>query len=203
MAIRDNLHKIPLGMNGFPADFKIDDSGNNGFGFAVERVINGKKYRAKLSINSYGYTQLTHLVDGVCDNYMLLRPDGTVFTQPTMIGSGGTGATSAADARENLGIKVNRLTPTGTVLKATNDVVNFAAGDYNLLLVVGRTSPDAPYMSMIIPRGALGDSLQQWKLADEAHFVRFGALMNAQKEVFVHFLEADAGGEIVSVRGFN
>lgn len=203
MAIRDNLAWIPDGDNTFHGNVEIDDFASAGCGFAVEREIDGKTYRAKVSINSYGYTQITHLVDGVCDNYMLLRPDGTVFTQPVMIGSGGTGAQNAKEARENLGVKVTRLTPASTTLNATNKVVNFNATDYSLLLVVGRTSPDAPYISMVIPCGALGESLQNWKIADDAHCVNFGVMMNAAKEIFVHFLDADAGGEIVSVRGFN
>lgn len=82
------------------------DSGSVAPYIRLDRTINGDKYQAQYTVNNTGYPYIRlYLPDGTYKNLAEFSSDKTSFPNaPVNITSGGTGANTAEQARENLGI---------------------------------------------------------------------------------------------------
>lgn len=83
------------------------------------------------------------------------------------ISSGGTGATSALQARQNLGLTTGGASSSigSTEILAVADVTNYSA-----FIIVG--TPSTNYQSCcIVPKSALSTSTTKWQVADEQRYI--------------------------------
>ena len=82
---------------------------------------------------------------------------------------GGTGATTAADARSNLGISGTSLY-SGTLSSGS---ITFNYGSYNWYLVAGRVTSSGSLLCSIIPKAMLTTSDVAYQFADESYYRAF------------------------------
>jgi len=85
------------------------------------------------------------------------------------LGKGGTGATTAAAARTNLGITCTSLY-SGTLSSGST---TFNYGSYKGYVIVGLPSSGASKMSLFIPKGLITTSDVNWQIADEVNYRGF------------------------------
>jgi hypothetical protein len=120
----------------------INDSQNKALAITIDRTINGTHYKLESSPSSaagnFYYEKGSEVV-----NKLQLTADSTVLGKPLTIASGGTGATTAADARTNLGINYTiykSLSEIGLSGKVTMNQVCSALPQYSCLMVSNSTS---------------------------------------------------------------
>lgn len=82
---------------------------------------------------------------------------------------GGTGASSAASARSNLGIAATSLY-NGTL---TSGSITFNYGNYNFYIIIGRPSSTASRVSLVVPKIMLTTSAVSFQIADESNYKSF------------------------------
>ena len=82
---------------------------------------------------------------------------------------GGTGATTAASARTNLGISVTSLY-SGSLSSGST---TFNYGNYNFYVIIGRVSSSGSNLCSIIPKAAITTSDVSHQFADESYFRSF------------------------------
>ena len=91
----------------------IIDRGTEEPKYAFYRTVSDVVHRGLLNLNSAGAVKLGYYdADWASLNYIILGSEATTLGQPLAIGSGGTGATSAASALTNLGIVISATQPT-------------------------------------------------------------------------------------------
>lgn len=82
------------------------------------------------------------------------------------VSKGGTGATTAAAARTNLGITCTSLY-SGSLSSGST---TFNYGNYKAYIIVGNPTTSASKMSIIVPKGMITTSDVSWQIADEGYF---------------------------------
>lgn len=82
------------------------------------------------------------------------------------LSKGGTGATTAAAARTNLGITCTSLY-SGSLSSGST---TFNYGSYKAYIIVGNPTTSASKMSIIVPKGMITTSDVSWQIADEGYF---------------------------------
>ena len=85
------------------------------------------------------------------------------------VADGGTGASSAASARTNLGIAATSLY-NGTL---TSGSITFNYGNYNFYIIIGRPSSTASRVSLVVPKIMLTTSAVSFQIADETNYKSF------------------------------
>lgn len=85
------------------------------------------------------------------------------------LGNGGTGATTAAAARTNLGIGGTSLY-SGTLSSGS---ITFDYGSYSFYVVVGRVTSSGSLLCSIIPKGMITTSDVNYQFADESYYRAF------------------------------
>lgn len=85
------------------------------------------------------------------------------------VADGGTGASSAASARTNLGIAATSLY-NGTL---TSGSITFNYGNYNFYVIIGRPSSTASRVSLVVPKIMLTTSAVSFQIADETNYKSF------------------------------
>lgn len=85
------------------------------------------------------------------------------------LAKGGTGATTAAAARTNLGIACTSLY-SGTLSSGST---TFNYGNYNAYIIAGLPSSGASKMSLIVPKALITTTDVNWQLADEVNYRGF------------------------------
>ena len=85
------------------------------------------------------------------------------------LADGGTGASSAASARTNLGIAATSLY-NGTL---TSGSITFNYGNYNFYIIIGRPSSTASRVSLVVPKIMLTTSAVSFQIADESNYKSF------------------------------
>ena len=83
------------------------------------------------------------------------------------VADGGTGASSAASARTNLGIAATSLY-NGTL---TSGSITFNYGNYNFYIIIGRPSSTASRVSLVVPKIMLTTSAVSFQIADETKYI--------------------------------
>lgn len=86
------------------------------------------------------------------------------------ISKGGTGATSAAAARTNLGITCTSLY-SGTLSGTTSITFNY--GSYKAYIIVGAPSSSSSRVATIIPKNVITTSAVSYQFADETNYKAF------------------------------
>ena len=112
------------------------------------------------------------------------------------ISKGGTGGTTAAAARTNLGITCTSLY-SGTLSSGST---TFNYGDYKAYIIAGQPSSGASKMSMIIPKGMITTSDVSYQLADELNYRGFKLKYSSTT---VTLTIGNGTGSITNVYGIN
>lgn len=85
------------------------------------------------------------------------------------VSKGGTGATTAAAARTNLGVACTSLY-SGTLSSGST---TFNYGNYNAYIIAGLPSSGASKMSLIVPKALITTTDVTWQIADEVNYRGF------------------------------
>lgn len=85
------------------------------------------------------------------------------------VSKGGTGATTAAAARTNLGVACTSLY-SGTLSSGST---TFNYGNYNAYIIAGLPSSGASRMSLIVPKALITTTDVNWQIADEVNYRGF------------------------------
>lgn len=85
------------------------------------------------------------------------------------VSKGGTGATTAAAARANLGVACTSLY-SGTLSSGST---TFNYGNYNAYIIAGLPSSGASKMSLIVPKALITTTDVTWQIADEVNYRGF------------------------------
>ena len=85
------------------------------------------------------------------------------------VSKGGTGATTAANARANLGVACTSLY-SGTLSSGST---TFNYGNYNAYIIAGLPSSGASKMSLIVPKALITTTDVTWQIADEVNYRGF------------------------------
>lgn len=85
------------------------------------------------------------------------------------VSKGGTGATTAAAARTNLGVACTSLY--SGALSSGSTTFNY--GNYNAYIIAGLPSSGASKMSLIVPKALITTTDVTWQIADEANYRGF------------------------------
>lgn len=86
------------------------------------------------------------------------------------ISKGGTGATSAAAARTNLGIACTSLY-SGSLSSTSSTTFNY--GSYNAYIIIGAPSSSSSRVATIIPKNVITTSAVSYQFADETNYKAF------------------------------
>lgn len=124
--------------------------------------------------------------------------DSISLTNALAIAYGGTGATTAAAARTNLGITCTSLY-NGTL---TTGSTTFNYGNYKAYVIVGQPSSAAARVSLFIPKGMLTTSAVTYQLADETNYYTFN-LSYSSSTVTLAYKGRSSTGQILRVFGVN
>lgn len=87
----------------------VEAQPSGGQGYYVTKTVDGKLEKMQMSITASGIPVVCFFEDGTLANRLILYRDSTVFSKPLTLASGGTGATTAAEARKNLGVGTNKV----------------------------------------------------------------------------------------------
>lgn len=111
---------------------------------------------------------------------------------------GGTGATSAADARANLGISVTSLY-SGTL---TTGSTTFNYGNYNFYIIIGQPASSSARCCFVIPKAQITTSAVTYQFADETSYYTF-KLSYSGSTVTLAYNSRSSSGQILKVYGVN
>lgn len=114
------------------------------------------------------------------------------------IAYGGTGATTAATARTNLGITATSLY-NGTLSSGST---TFNYGNYNFYVIIGKPASSVSSMSIVVPKAVLTTSVVKYQFADEAYYITFG-LSYSGSTVTLTWSSSNGSGVINRVFGIN
>jgi len=114
------------------------------------------------------------------------------------LSKGGTGATTAAAARTNLGITYTSLY-NGTLSSGST---TFNYGNYKAYVIIGRPKSSSALESITLPKGILTTSEVTYQLADEANYVSFSVKYSGST-VTLAFKASSSTGQITRVFGIN
>lgn len=112
------------------------------------------------------------------------------------ISKGGTGGTTAATARSNLGITCTSLY-SGTLSSGST---TFNYGSYKAYIIAGLPSSGASKMSLIVPKGMITTSDVNWQIADEVNYRGFKLKYSGTTTTLTI---ANGSGSITNVYGVN
>lgn len=111
---------------------------------------------------------------------------------------GGTGATTAAGARTNLGISATQLY-TGTL---TTGSTTFNYGRYNFYIIVGQPSSSSSRCTVVIPKSVITTSAVSYQFADEANYYSFN-LSYSGTTATLAYKGRSSSGQILKIYGIN
>ena len=114
------------------------------------------------------------------------------------VGNGGTGATTAAAARTNLGVSVTSLY-SGNL---TSGSTTFNYGNYNFYVIIAKPKSSAGLISVTVPKAALTTSAVKYQVADETNYLTFN-LSYSGSTVTLAYGSASYAGSITNVYGIN
>lgn len=114
------------------------------------------------------------------------------------VANGGTGATTAADARAKLGVAVTQLY-SGNL---TSGSTTFNYGSYNFYVIIAKPKSTAGLISLTLPKAQLTTTATKYQVADESNYVTFN-LSYSGSNVTLAFAGTSASGSVVKVYGIN
>lgn len=114
------------------------------------------------------------------------------------IGKGGTGATTAASARSNLGITCTSLY-NGTL---TTGSTTFNYGSYKAYAIIGQPTSSAARVCLFLPKAILTTTATAYQIADESNYYSFN-LSYSGSTVTLAYRGRSGSGQILRVFGIN
>lgn len=124
--------------------------------------------------------------------------DSISLTNALAIAYGGTGETTAAGARTNLGIGVTLLY-SGTM---TTGSATFAYGAYNFYVIIGQPSSSGSRTPIVVPKAALTTGAVAYQITDESYYYSFN-LYYSGSTVYMAYKARNNSGQIIAVYGVN
>jgi hypothetical protein len=124
--------------------------------------------------------------------------DSITLTNALGLAYGGTGATTAAAARTNLGIAVTQLY-SGTL---TTGSTTFDRSAYNFYIIVGQPSSSASRTAVVVPKTIITTSAVSYQFADETNYYSF-SLSYSDTTVTLAYKGRSSSGQILKVYGVN
>lgn len=119
-------------------------------------------------------------------------------TGTVAIGHGGTGGTTAATARSNLGITATSLY-NGTLSSGS---ITFNYGSYKAYVIIGRPKSSSALLSVTLPKGIITTSAVTYQLADESNYVTF-KISYSSTTTTLTWNSSSSSGQITRVFGIN
>lgn len=155
----------------------VNPSSNSFYPVASAKTVNGSWEIGALGDNFYfSYATDTNYSAGTnSTTTKYINTSGNFsgnaanVTGTVAIGHGGTGGTTAAAARTNLGITCTSLY-SGTLSSGST---TFNYGSYKGYIIAGLPSSSASKMSLFIPKGMITTSDVSWQIADEVNYRGF------------------------------
>ena len=120
------------------------------------------------------------------------------LTNALAIAYGGTGSTTAAGARSNLGIACTSLF-NGTL---TTGSTSFNYGSYKAYIIIGQPSSSASRVACIIPASVITTSSVSYQIADESYYYSFNIYYSGST-CYLAFKGRSSSGQILRVFGVN
>ena len=152
-AARENIGALSVGGGTITGEL-ILDQGSAQKAFVAKRTVDGTIYTTDMMVSSNGAGIIRLLNAGTEKNRMTLREDETAFIKPVSLASGGTGASTAANARANLGaVNIAGDTMTGT-LAVPQLKINMNSTTYNVFSAT-RDSKDSLFVQQTPTSGML------------------------------------------------
>ena len=168
-------------------------------GFALSYATTGYYGVTKLSNSTASTsTTLAATANAVKLAYDRNSWDSISLTNALAIAYGGTGATTAAAARTNLGISVTQLF-SGTL---TTGSTTFNYGNYNFYVIIGQPSSSGARVSVTVPKAFLTTTATAYQIADESYYYSFN-LSYSGSTVTLAFKARSSSGQILAVYGIN
>lgn len=171
-------------------------------GFRATRTDTGTN--VYMGVGSGGYN---HGVYSTTLGKWLVYSDGTNIycngtatnvTGTVAVAHGGTGATTAASARTNLGVTVTSLY-SGTL---TTGSTTFNYGNYNFYIIIGQPTSSSSRCSFVIPKAQITTSAVTYQFADETSYYTF-KLSYSGSTVTLAYNSRSGSGQILKVYGVN
>lgn len=100
------------------------------------------------------------------DTAVICNGTATNVTDTVAIGHGGTGATTAAAARTNLGITCTSLY-NGSLSSGS---ITFNYGNYNAYLILGQPGSATAIAGIVVPKGMITTSDVKYQITDESYY---------------------------------
>lgn len=97
------------------------------------------------------------------------------------VAQGGTGATTAASARTNLGIGLTQLY-SGTLTSGSVTLTNGAT--YKMLLVCGQNNASSSWSSVVVPTVLLSSTATRFQISDDVNYVNFNLTTSGNNVTF-------------------
>lgn len=120
------------------------------------------------------------------------------LTNALAIAYGGTGSTTAAGARSNLGITCTSLF-NGTL---TTGSTSFNYGSYKAYIIIGQPSSSASRVATILPASVITTSSVSYQIADESYYYSFNIYYSGST-CYLAFKGRSSSGQILRVFGMN
>ena len=114
------------------------------------------------------------------------------------VSKGGTGSTTAAGARTNLGVAVTQLY-SGSL---TSGSTTFNYGDYNFYVIIAKPKSTAGIISLTVPKAQLTTTATKYQVADETNYLAFN-LSYSGTTVTLAYVGTSASGSVMKVYGGN
>lgn len=131
------------------------------------------------------------------DTAVICNGTATNVTGTVAIGHGGTGGTTAAAARTNLGIAATSLY-SGSLTGTSSCTFNY--GNYSFYVILGQPSSGSSKISVTIPKGLITTSDTKFQFADEQNYCSFAIKYSGST---VTLTRSAGSGIITNVYGIN
>ena len=184
----------------------VNPSSNSFYPVASSKTVNGSWEIGALGDNFYfSYATDTNYNAGTnSTTTRYINTSGNFngnaanVTGTVAIGHGGTGGTTAAAARTNLGIAATSLY-SGTL---TSGSITFNYGSYSAYVVIGRPKSSSAFEAITLPKGLITTSDVTYQLADESNYVSF-AVKYSGSTTTLTWKASSSSGQITRVFGIN
>lgn len=113
------------------------------------------------------------------------------------VANGGTGATTAAAARTNLGVAVTSLY-SGSLTGSNSTTFNY--GNYNFYIIMGTPSSSSAKVAIVIPKAILTTSDVRYQIDDDANYCSFNLKYSSSTVTLTRY---GGNGTITNVYGVN
>lgn len=131
------------------------------------------------------------------DSAVVCNGTATNVTGTVAVGHGGTGATTAAAARTNLGIKATSLY-NGTL---TTGSTTFSLS-YKCFIIIGQPTSSSSRVALTIPASLITTSAVNYQFADETNYYSF-KLSYSGATVTLAYSSRSSSGQILRIFGIN